>query len=412
MFSGSDTAWVMISGALVLFMTPGLAFFYGGLGRRKNVISTMTNSVFNLGIGTLSWIAIGYTLVCGGSGPIIASFKFPFMSGIGVDDMTGSVSTYTYSFLMCMYALITPAIITGSVAGRMRHKAIYIFVALWSILVYYPLAHMVWGDGGLLGLSETSWLGAADFAGGNVVHISSGVSGLVLCILVGKRRGYSQLSYRPHNIPFVLIGLGILWFGWFGFNGGSALGASNLTGHVLLSTMVAGGIAMFSWMLIDVIRTGKPTLIGGCTGALAGLVGITPGCGFMPLWVAVLVGLLVSPACYFGIILVKSILKIDDSFDAFGCHGIGGIFGGIITGFFAESSIGGVDGMFYGDPAQLGRQVIAIVISIAWAVGGTLICAGVTRIFTPLRVEAKEESIGLDSVLHGESAYPSYTGLD
>ncbi|MDR3304887.1 MAG: ammonium transporter [Clostridiales Family XIII bacterium] len=412
MFSGSDTAWILISGGLVLFMTPGLALFYGGLGRRKNVVSNMTNSVFNLGIGSLLWIAIGYTMACGGAGVVIGSFDFPFMAGIGMDDLTGTVSTYTYSFLMCMYALITPGIITGSVSGRMRHKAIYIFVALWSIVVYYPLAHMVWGDGGLLGLSDTSWLGAADFAGGNVVHISSGVSGLVLCILLGKRRGYDKLSYRPHNIPFVLIGLGILWFGWFGFNGGSALGATNLTGQVCLASSIAGGVAMFSWMLIDIIRTGKPTIIGGCTGALAGLVGITPGCGFMPLWVSVVVGLLVSPACYFGIILVKRVLKIDDSLDAFGCHGIGGIFGGIMTGLFAEAGVGGVTGLVYGDPMQLVRQIIAIGITIGWAVGGTLVCAGVARIFTPLRVKPQEEAIGLDSVLHGESAYPSFNGLD
>jgi Amt family ammonium transporter len=395
-----------------MVMIPGLAFFYGGLGRRKNVISIMTNSIFNMGVGTFLWVAIGYAMTCGGSGPIIGSFEHIFHKGIGMDDMTGTISTLCYSALMMMYALITPMIISGSVSCRMRFKAFYLFVIVWSIIVYYPLAHMVWGDGGLLGLSETSWLKAADFAGGNVVHISSGVSGLVLCMLVGKRKGYGALSYRPHNIPFVLLGLGILWFGWFGFNGGSALGATNLTSHVFLATAIAGGCAMFSWTLIEVIRTGKPTIVGACTGALAGLVGITPGCGFMPLWTAVIIGFIVSPICYFGIILVKKVLKIDDALDAFGCHGIGGIFGGLMTGLFAEASIGGVNGLFFGDPAQLWRQTLAILISIAWAAAGTLIAAGVARIFSPLRATPEDESIGLDRPYHDESAYPSFNGLD
>jgi Amt family ammonium transporter len=412
MFNAADTVWVLISAGLVMFMIPGLAFFYGGLGHRKNVISVMTNSVFNLGVGAFLWMTIGYTMTCGGSGPIIGSFDYLFHQGIEVDDMTGTVSTYGYSMLMMMYALITPMIISGSVSYRMRFKAFYLFVIVWSIIVYYPLAHMVWGDGGLLGLSDTSWLKAADFAGGNVVHISSGVSGLVLCLLIGRRRGYGSLPYRPHNIPFVLLGLGILWFGWFGFNGGSALEASNLTSHVVFATAIAGGCAMFSWTLIEVIRTGKPTIVGACTGALAGLVAITPGCGFMPIWAAVIVGFLASPICYFGIILIKKVLKIDDALDAFGCHGIGGIFGGLMAGLFAEASIGGVTGLFFGDPMQLGRQALAILISIAWAALGTLVAAGITRAFTPLRSTTSDEISGLDRPYHDESAYPAFNGLD
>jgi Amt family ammonium transporter len=412
MFNAADTVWVLISAGLVMFMIPGLAFFYGGLGHRKNVISVMTNSVFNLGIGAFLWMAIGYTMTCGGSGPIIGSFDHLFHKGIGMDDMTGTVSTYGYSMLMMMYALITPMIISGSVSYRMRFKAFYLFVIVWSIIVYYPLAHMVWGDGGLLGLSDTSWLKAADFAGGNVVHISSGVSGLVLCLLIGRRRGYGSLPYRPHNIPFVLLGLGILWFGWFGFNGGSALEASNLTSHVVFATAIAGGCAMFSWTLIEVIRTGKPTIVGACTGALAGLVAITPGCGFMPLWTAIIVGFLALPICYFGIILIKKVLRIDDALDAFGCHGIGGIFGGLMAGLFAEASIGGVTGLFFGDPMQLGRQAIAILISIAWAAIGTLVAAAITRAFTPLRSTTADEISGLDRPYHDESAYPAFNGLD
>ncbi|MDR1245450.1 MAG: ammonium transporter [Clostridiales Family XIII bacterium] len=412
MFSGSDTAWILVSTGLVMFMIPGLAFFYGGLGHRKNVISIMTNSVFNMGIGAFLWAAVGYTMTCGGQGAIIGSFDYIFHRGIGTDDMTGTVSTYCYSALMMMYSLITPMIISGSVSCRMRFKAFYIFVIVWSIIVYYPLAHMVWGDGGLLGLSDTSLLQAADFAGGNVVHISSGVSGLILCMLVGRRKSYGFLSYHPHNVPFVLLGLGILWFGWFGFNGGSALAASNLTAHVFLVTMISGGCAMFAWTMIEMVKTGKPTIVGACTGALAGLVGITPGCGFMPVWTSVIVGLAVSPVCYLSIVLVKKVLKIDDSLDAFGCHGIGGVFGGIMTGLFAEGSIGGVTGLFFGNPEQLWRQILAILISVVWAAAGTLIAAGVARIFSPLRASLEDETIGLDRPYHGESAYPSFSGLD
>jgi Amt family ammonium transporter len=409
MFNAADTVWILLSAGLVMLMIPGLAFFYGGLGSRKNVISIMTNSIFNMGVGTFLWVVVGFTLTCGGPGLFVGPLDFIFHNGIEMEDMTGTLPTYAYSALMMMYALITPMIISGSISGRMRFKAFFIFVIAWSLVVYYPLAHMVWGEGGLLG---AGWLQSVDFAGGNVVHISSGVSGLILCVLVGRRRGYSSVPHRPHNIPFILLGLGILWFGWFGFNGGSALEASSLTSHVFLATAIAGGCAMFSWTLIEIIRTGKPTIVGACTGALAGLVGITPGCGFMPIWAAVIVGLLVAPACYFGIILVKKVLKIDDSLDAFGCHGIGGIVGGLATGLFALASVGGVDGLFFGNPEQLGRQAAAIAITIAWAGVGTLIAAGVARIFSPLRATPKDELSGLDRPYHDESAYPSFNGLD
>ncbi|MDR0817923.1 MAG: ammonium transporter [Clostridiales Family XIII bacterium] len=410
MLNSGDTSFIIICAALVFIMTPGLGFFYGGLGRRKNVVSNMMNSVFIMGVGIVLWIVVGYSEAFGGNtGGIIGSFDHLFMNGIDFTELSGTIPTYVFAIFQMMFALITPAIITGSVAGRIRFKALVIIVVVWSLIVYYPLAHMVWGEGGLLG---GGWLESLDFAGGNVVHISSGVSGLVLALLVGKRQSYDAISYRVHNIPFVMLGMALLWFGWFGFNAGSALAANELAGHAFLVTALSAAAALVSWMVIDVIREGKPTLIGACTGAVAGLVGITPAAGFVPVYAALIIGLLVSPVCYFGIILVKKVLKIDDALDAFGCHGIGGIFGGLMTGLFAKAAIGGTDGLVYGAPVQLGKQALAIVITILVAVIGTLVAAGIARIFTPLRASKEEEISGLDSSQHGESAYPSFYGLD
>lgn len=416
MINTGDTAFILISALLVFIMTPGLGFFYGGLGRRKNVVNNMMASVFILGLGIVLWVLLGYTMSFGGNtGGIIGSFDHIGLSGYTMTDLLdpeaegGSIPIFVFAAFQMMFALITPAIITGSIAGRMNFKSLFIFIAFWSVLVYYPLAHMVWGEGGLLGAG----LGALDFAGGDVVHISSGVSGLVLCLLVGKRQNYERgASYRVHNIPFVMIGMALLWFGWFGFNAGSALAANELAGHALLTTATSAGAALLAWMLIDVIIQGKPTLIGACTGVIAGLVGITPAAGFVPIYAALIIGFLVSPVCYFGIILVKKKLKIDDSLDAFGCHGIGGMFGGVMTGLFAEASIGGANGLVYGDAHQFGVQIVAILITIAIAAVGTLICAGIARMFGPLRVNRRDEQLGLDMSQHGESAYPSFNGLD
>jgi Amt family ammonium transporter len=341
------------------------------------------------------------------------------LAGIGIDSIfgegTGAIPEFVWVAFQMMFALITPAIITGSLAGRMKFKALFAFIALWSIVVYYPLAHMVWGDGGLLG---GGWLNSVDFAGGNVVHISSGVSGLVVCLLLGRRYGYDLHSYRIHNIPFVMLGMALLWFGWFGFNAGSAAEANGLAGHAFMTTAISASAAMLAWMAMDVIFSRKPTLIGACTGVVAGLVGITPAAGFVPIWAAFVIGFLVSPVCYGGILLIKKRLKIDDSLDAFGCHGIGGIFGGLMTGLFADPAVSktaetaGTAGLVFGDVAQLGRQALAIAISIALAVVGTLICAGIVRAFTTLRVDKKHELTGLDISEHGENAYPAYNGLD
>ncbi len=409
-----SNAFIMICAALVFLMTPGLAFFYGGLVRRKNVINTMAACGAIMGISVVLWIFVGFSLSFGADhGGIIGGFEYICLNGLDFDTVSEyapSLSSLTFVVFQMMFAMITAAILTGSVAGRMKFKALFFFIILWSFAVYYPLAHMVWGDGGFL-----VELGAVDFAGGNVVHISSGVSGLVLAILLGRRRGVEHSPYRAHNVPYVFLGAGLLWFGWFGFNAGSALEANGLAAHAFTTTAVASATAMLVWMLIDVIKTGKPTLVGISTGLVAGLVAITPGAGYVPVWSAFISGAVVSPLCYFGISLLKKKLKIDDALDAFGCHGIGGIWGGIATGLFARSDINEAaawNGLVFGDVSLFWRQLVAIVISIAVAVVGTLICAGIVRIFTKLRVEPKDELVGLDATQHGESAYPSFNGLD
>ena len=309
-----------------------------------------------------------------------------------------------------MFAIITPALITGAVVGRMDFRALFLFILLWSFVVYYPLAHMVWGEGGFLAA-----IGSIDFAGGNVVHISSGVSALVLSILLGKRTGAEHNSFLPHNIPFVVLGASLLWFGWFGFNAGSALAADGLAAHAFMTTNTSAATAMLSWMLIDMIRDGKPSVVGACTGAVLGLVAITPGAGFVPLWAAFIIGALVSPICYFAVSVIKVKFGYDDALDAFGCHGVGGIWGGIATGIFAKSSINSVaqwDGLIFGDYRLFAAQVLSIVITIAIAVVGTLICAFIVKQIMPLRVDERAERFGLDETMHGERAYPTFTGLD
>lgn len=408
-----DTGFILLCAAFVFFMTPGLAFFYGGLVRRKNVGNTMMQCAFIMGISVIMWILFGYALSFGGNhAGIIGGTKWFGFQGVGMKagPYAERIPNLAFAAFQMMFAMITPALITGSVAGRMRFKAIALFIVLWSLIVYYPMAHMVWGEGGLLAA-----IGSVDFAGGNVVHITSGVSGLVLAILLGKRRDYDQGAYHVHNTPFVFLGAGLLWFGWYGFNAGSALGANALAAHAFVTTSVSAAAGLVSWMLIEVFTEGKATLVGASTGLVIGLVAITPGAGFVPVWAAVIIGLLVSPICYFGVKLIKGKLKIDDALDAFGCHGIGGIWGGIATGLFGMTSINGAakwNGLVFGETKLMIAQLIGIAVSVLVAVAGALICAAVVRIFTPLRVDEKSEKIGLDLSEHGENAYPSFNGLD
>ena len=408
-----DTAFMLIATALVFFMTPGLAFFYGGLVRRKNVCNTMMACVAIMGLSVVLWTLFGYSLAFGGNhGGIIGDFRWIALNGVGWEagPYADTIPHLVFCAFQMMFAMITPALITGSLVGRMKFKALFLFVTLWSFVVYYPLAHMVWGEGGLL-----AEIGSVDFAGGDVVHISSGISALVLAIILGRRRGYEQVTYRIHNIPFVVLGASLLWFGWFGFNAGSALAADGLAAHAFMTSAISAAAALLSWMFIDVVKEGKPTLVGASTGLVVGLVVITPGAGFVPIWSAVIIGALVSPICYFGVALIKKKLKIDDALDAFGCHGIGGIWGGIATGIFAQKSINSTakwDGLVFGDYRLFLAQLEGILITIVIAVVGTLLCVAVVRTFTPLRVSLKEEQLGLDVTQHGENAYPSFNGLD
>jgi Amt family ammonium transporter len=411
--NAGDTGFMLTCATLVFFMTPGLAFFYGGLVRRKNVVNTMMAIVMIMGLAVVMWALFGFSLAFGGNhGGIIGDFRWFGLEGVGwgTGPYSDSIPNLVFCAFQMMFAIITPALITGSVVGRMKFKALFIFVAIWSIIVYYPLAHMVWGQGGLL-----AELGSVDFAGGDVVHISSGITALVLAIILGRRKGYERATYRIHNIPFVVLGATILWFGWFGFNAGSALKADGLAAHAFMTSAIASASALLSWMLLDIINDRKTTLVGASTGLVIGLVAITPGAGFVPIWSSFIIGALVSPICYYGVILIKKKLKIDDALDAFGCHGIGGIWGGIATGIFGKSSINPVakwDGLVYGEWRLFVAQIEGILITIVIAVVGTLICVAIVRIFTTLRVTDREERIGLDISQHGENAYPSFNGMD
>lgn len=408
-----NTAFMIICAAFVFFMTPGLAFFYGGLVRRKNVCSTMMACVTIMGLSVVMWSLFGYSLSFGGNHMgVIGDFRWFGLKGVGMEagPYADTIPHLVFCAFQMMFAMITPALITGALVGRMKFKALFLFVTFWSLIVYYPMAHMVWGEGGFL-----ASIGSVDFAGGNVVHISSGISALTLAVLLGRRRGYEFTTYRVHNIPFVVLGASMLWFGWFGFNAGSALKADGLAAHAFMTSAVASASALLSWMLIDAVKSRKTTLVGASTGLVVGLVAITPGAGFVPLWASFIIGGLVSPICYFGVALVKKKLKIDDALDAFGCHGIGGIWGGVATGIFADRSVNSAarwNGRLSGDYHLFVAQLIGILVTIAVAVAGTLICAAVVRIFTPLRVNEREERIGLDISQHGESAYPSFNGLD
>ena len=371
-----DSSFVLISTALVFIMTPGLALFYGGMVKRKNVLSTIMASFFICGLASIMWVAIGYSLSFGKDiAGIVGNFQWAFLNGVGGapnPDYAGTIPHTLFVAFQMMFAIITPALITGSLVERMKFSSLVIFIALWSLIVYYPLAHMMWGTDGWL-----RSLGAVDFAGGNVVHISSGVSGLVAAIILGKRKGYGVTSSQPHNIPLVFIGAALLWFGWFGFNAGSALSSGELAVHAFLTTNTSAAAALLSWMAVERITRGKPTMLGAATGAVVGLVAITPGAGFVPIWSAIIIGAVVSPLCYFAMSVIKAKFGYDDALDAFGCHGIGGMWGGIATGLFAQNKINSVaqwDGLVYaGETRLIVAQLISIGVTIALAVIGTAV---------------------------------------
>lgn len=423
MLDSGSTAFMMVSAMLVLFMTPGLAFFYGGLSRRKNVVNTMLMSFAVIGIVGLTWVIAGWSIAYGGDGtnPVIGGLDQLGLSGTVANMLAEASSTDEVAYpgvvdivFQMAFALITCAIVTGSVAGRMRFGALAAFIAVWSLVVYAPLAHMVWGgEGSLIG----GIIGALDFAGGDVVHISSGLTGLVLCIALGARKGFGIKSYRPHNVPFVALGAGLLWLGWFGFNGGSAFAADGIAALAILNTVVSSAAGLTSWMVVERIATGKPTLVGACTGLVAGLVVVTPSAGFVEPWAAVIMGLVVSPVCYLAISHMKTKFGYDDALDAFGCHGIGGILGGILTGIFCVPELSWTEygGLIYtGDASLLISQLLGIAVTVVLVLVADVVLIAIVRaIFGGrLRVTDSEEALGLDVAVHGESAYPAYTGLD
>lgn len=424
MFDTGSTGFMLICTMLVFLMTPGLAFFYGGLARRKNVTSTMLMTFIVIGVVGVLWVVAGWSFAYGGDGSISFFGGFdqllclPIVQQV-LDEAANPPADATYPSIVDIafqmaFAMITSAIITGSVAGRMKFKAVTLFLAFWVLVVYAPLAHMVWGGAGSL-IGEQ--IGALDFAGGDVVHISSGLTGLVLCLALGGRRGFGVMSYRPHNVPFVALGAGLLWFGWFGFNSGSEFAVDGVAALALLNTVTASAAGLASWLVVERLVTGKPTLVGASTGLVAGLVAITPGAGFVELWAALIIGAAVPPVCFFAISNLKARFGYDDALDAFGCHGIGGIVGGVLTGLFCvpELSWTNFGGLFYtGDPTLLIAQVLGIVVTIAIVLILDLVLVLVVKALCggSLRVDEADEALGLDISEHGESAYPAFTGLD
>lgn len=410
-----DSSFMFISTVLVFIMTPGLALFYGGMVRKKNVLNTMMNSFVIMGLISVQWVVIGYSLAFGPDAfsGLIGNLNFLGFSGVGGDPSAyaGTIPHGLFALFQMMFAIITPALITGAFAERLKFPVVLIFTLLWATFIYDPLAHWVWGAGGWL-----MKLGALDFAGGTVVHVSSGISGLVIAIIIGKRKGHKTTSMMPHNIPFVLIGASLLWFGWFGFNAGSALAMNGLAISAFVTTNTAAAAALLSWIIVEWVHHGKPTLLGAATGAVVGLVAITPAAGFVGVMPAIIIGLLVSPLCYLGISVIKAKFGYDDALDAFGCHGIGGIFGALATGLFADKSINSYvqhNGLFIGGGfTQLGIQALAVGVTIVLAIVGTTIILKVISLFTSLRVSEKDEEEGLDISQHGEDAYPDFSGQD
>ena len=405
MIDTGDTAWVLISAALVFVMTPGLAFFYGGMVRSKNVLTTIMQSFFIVAMISVEWVILGYAMTFGTDiNGFIGSLDKIGLAGVGLNVLeNGTIPELAFVAFQCMFAVITPALITGAFAERMRFAAFAVLILLWAIFIYNPMAHWVWGGGFL------SQLGALDFAGGLVIHILSGVSGLTICILLGKRRGYGQVAMLPHNLPMTVLGATLLWFGWFGFNAGSALGANGLAANAFVTTQAAAAAATVSWVLVEWYRNGKPTILGAASGCIAGLVAITPAAGFVKPMPALAIGLIGGIVCYFAVAVLKEKLGYDDSLDAFGVHGIGGTWGSIATGLWATTEVNpaGADGLFYGETHLLFAQVVSVIVAYALAIVGTYILFQIVSHLMKVRADETEEIAGLDIVEHGERGYAS-----
>ncbi len=402
--SSGDTAWVLISTALVVLMVPGLAFFYGGLVRQKSVLNTMLMSLGALAVVSVQWVLVGYSLAFGEGSALIGGFRF-----IGFRQVTGEPNpTYAaalphllFAAFQAMFAGITVALFSGAVIDRMRYIGYLLFGLIWSTLIYDPLAHWVWGSGGWL-----RTLGALDFAGGTVVHISAGVTALVLAVMMGPRRDFKRVPTVPHSVPFALLGAGLLWFGWFGFNAGSALAADGIAANALVTTHSAAAAAVVAWILIEKLRSGNATAVGAATGAVVGLVAITPAAGFVTPLAAIAVGMIAAPCSYFSL-NYRSATRVDDTLDVFACHGVAGIIGALLTGVFARKSVNpnGADGLLAGNPQLVAIQLLAVVATVAFAALGTFVIFTALRAVMPMRIAVDEEMAGIDVSEHGEEAY-------
>ena len=405
MINAGDTAFVLVSSALVMFMTPGLALFYGGMVRSKNVLATIMQSFIIVGLVTVIWVLWGYSLAFGPDvRGIVGNLSWFGLRGVGLapsPDYAPTIPHQAFMIFQCMFAIITPALITGSFAERMKFSTLLVFIALWSTLVYSPLAHWVWGSGGWL-----RNLGALDFAGGTVVHISSGVSALAAVLIISKRKGYGKQQFIPHNLPMTVTGTAILWFGWFGFNAGSALGSNGLAAAAFVTTHVAAATASLSWMFAEWIHHGKPTTLGAASGAVAGLVAITPAAGFVSPVSALIIGGLAGVICYGGV-MIKAKLGYDDSLDVVGIHGVGGTWGALATGLFASTMVNpdGANGLFLGNPGQLWIQFLSIVVTCLFAFTMTFVILKVLDSLMGLKVSEEEEVRGLDLTQHSEAGY-------
>ncbi|MEQ1473567.1 MAG: ammonium transporter [Candidatus Acidiferrum sp.] len=413
--SSADNAWMLVSAALVLMMTgPGLALFYGGLVRRKNTLAIMLQSFALMALITVMWALVGYSLCFGGNGPVIGGFEHAFLRGVGAEpnaDYAGTIPQTTFMVYQLMFAIITPALITGATAERMKFSGSVLFMVLWFLVVYAPLAHMVWGKGGFLNAALGGRFPTLDFAGGTVVHISSGVSALVCALYLRKRTGYPQQPMPPHSVVLSFIGACLLWVGWFGFNAGSALASNGLAASAFVATHFAAAAAALAWSAAEWFKNGRASALGAISGAVAGLVAITPAAGFVGPMPALAIGVVAGAFCYWMVTKVKAIFKYDDALDAFGVHGAGGTIGALLTGVFAQQAInpifgagkavGGLDGHW----SQVGNQLVGVLIAWGFALVGTLVLLKIVDMITGLRVTTEEEEAGLDITLHGEEAY-------
>lgn len=391
------------STALVLLMTPALAFFYGGLVPSKNTLNTMMMSMGALGVVGLSWVFLGYSLAFGDGGPLLGGLSHAFLSGVGLE-AKGTIPHLLFMGFQGTFAVITAALVSGAVVGRMRFTPYLLFITLWSLVVYAPMAHWVWGGG---------WLadhGALDFAGGTVVHINAGVTAVVLAWILGPRKDYGRRAMLPHNVPFVLLGTALLWFGWFGFNGGSALAANSLAALAFINTMLAPMGALVVWLVLDLIRTGRATGVGAATAVIVGLVAVTPAAGFVSPMSAIAIAVLATFPSYYAILWGHR-SQLDDSLDVFAGHGLGGISGAILTGVFAQASWGGTDGALFGAPGLVVTQIVAVLVAIAYSAVGTVVLVKiVAAVAGPLRASQSDERLGLDVSQHGEEAYSDGEG--